>query len=249
MKPRAILIEVSVESVESALAAQAGGASRLELCDNLVEGGTTPSVGMLEVVRERIDLPIFVLVRPRGGDSCLSRDELEVMQRDIRLLKKTGADGVVFGALLPDATVDRECIARLIEAARPLPVTFHRAFDLTRDPLEALETLVALGVERVLTSGQAPSALEGVETIATLVRTAEGRITILAGGGLNEANVAELVRRAGVPEVHLRGAMTIGSPMTWRNERVKMGKAYSPDEYARTVTDVERIRRVVAALG
>src|SRR5256714_14191101 len=184
--PAPILVEACVDSIESALAAARGGAHRIELCANLIEGGTTPSAGTLAVCRARLDIPIFVLIRPRGGDFLYSAAELAVMLEDIRRAKEAGAQGIVTGVLRADGDIDTDRTRELSDAARPLQVTFHRAFDVCRDAGRALETLIALGVERVLTSGQAATALEGADTIAGLVRRAAGRIVVLSGAGVTE---------------------------------------------------------------
>jgi copper homeostasis protein len=247
--PAPILVEACVDSIESALAAARGGAHGIELCANLVEGGTTPSAGTLAVCRARLDIPIFVLIRPRGGDFLYSAAELAVMLEDIRRAKQAGAQGIVAGALRADGEIDADQTRELIGAARPLRVTFHRAFDVCRDAARALETLIALGADRVLTSGQAATAPEGAETIAQLVRQAAGRIAILPGGGITGDNVAALVRATGVSEVHLTGAVTRQSGMTFRAMEVKIGDAAPRNEYEWSVTDAEQIQRVVAMLG
>jgi copper homeostasis protein len=244
-----VLVEACVDTVASVAGALAGGAGRLELCDNLVEGGTTPSPGMLAVARERSPVPIHTMIRPRGGDFLYAGDEVAVMLADIAAAERLRADGVVIGALTADGRVDRELVARLIDAARPMTVVFHRAFDLTRDPVEALETLIDLEVDRVLSSGQAPTAEEGIPVLKEMVRRAEGRIVILAGGGITEANAARIVRETGVREIHLRGSKAEPSPVQFRRENVKFGKSYEPDEYRRVETDPVRIRAVVNAVG
>jgi copper homeostasis protein len=242
---KTVLVEACVATVASALAAESAGADRLELCADLVEGGVTPSVGMLMRVRERVRLPLFVLIRPRSGDFLFDGDECEVMLRDIAEAGARGADGVVIGALDPGGRVDEALTRRLAGAARPMAVTFHRAFDLVREPARELETLIGLGVERVLTSGQAPSALLGCEAIAALVAQGMERIAVMAGGGINEANAARIVRETGVREIHLGAGGIRDSGMEFRREGVFMGKAYQPDEYRRVETDPERVREVV----
>jgi copper homeostasis protein len=243
-----VLVEACVESVESAVAAAEGGADRVELCDALVEGGTTPSAGSIRLARERLDIGICVMIRPRGGDFLYTDLEFEIMRRDVVTARDLGADGVVLGLLRPDGTVDRERTARLVDDAGPVPVTFHRAFDVSRDPMEALETLIDLGVRRVLTSGQTATALESLPLIAKLVRTAGSRITILAGGGITPANAARVVAETGVGEIHLYAPRRFPSPMEFRNESVPMGMPYRPDEYVRTVTDASAIRAVVESI-
>jgi copper homeostasis protein len=244
-----VLVEACVDTVISAVRALAGGAGRLELCDNLVEGGTTPSPGMLAVVRERSPIPIHAMIRPRGGDFLYTGDEVAVMLADIAAAERLRADGVVFGALTEEGRVDRELVARLIDAARPMTVVFHRAFDLARDPIEALDALIELEVDRVLTSGHAPTAEEGIPVLRDLVRHAGGRIVIMAGGGVTEANAARIVGETGVREIHLRGSKAEPSPMQFRREGVRFGKGFEPDEYRRVATDPDRIRAVVDAVS
>jgi copper homeostasis protein len=243
-----IVVEACVDSIESALAAARGGAHRIELCANLIEGGTTPSAGTLAVCRARLDIPICVLIRPRGGDFLYSAAELAVMLEDIRRAKQAGAHGIVTGVLTADGEIDADRTRELIAAARPLQVTFHRAFDVCRDASRALEMLVALGVERVLTSGQAATAPEGAETIARFVRQAAGRIGILPGGGVTADNAPALVRATGVTEVHLTGAVPHQSAMTFRAPAVTLGNAAPRSEYEWSVTDAEQIQRVVKGL-
>lgn len=244
-----VLIEACVDSVASALAAASGGAHRLELCDDLVEGGTTPSAGMIALVRERVPLALHVLVRPRGGDFLYSADDVAVMLRDIAVARELGADGVVIGALTPDGAIDVPLTRRLARAARPLRLTFHRAFDFTRDLPASLEALAGIGVERVLTSGGAASALDGMGTIAELRQRAAGRITILAGGGITEENAARIVRGTGVRELHVRGATRMASAMRYRRPGVTVGKPCDPADDGRAITDPARIARLVATLS
>jgi copper homeostasis protein len=240
-----VVIEACIDSLASARAAEKGGAGRLELCDSLADGGTTPSAGMLATVRDAVTLPVFAIIRPRGGGFAYDDDELTVIRRDIDVIKRHGADGIVVGVLNPGATVDRETLTRLVEEASPLPVTFHRAFDLTRDLGESLEVLIECGVERVLTSGGAPSALEGVESIASLVRQADRRIRIMAGGGLREDHVGAVVARSGVTEIHIRGTRLRSDPMDTRGRRIPLRKALPDDPLAWEETDESRIRRFV----
>jgi len=243
-----VTLEACVDSVESALSAQAGGADRVELCDNLLEGGTTPSAGLIALCCERLRIPVHVLVRPRGGDFVYSDVECDVMRRDIAVARQHGAAGVVFGVLLPDGAIDVPRTRELVAAARPLAVTFHRAFDFTADPDEALDDLIALGVDRLLTSGQAPKASEGTGTLARLVRRAAGRIAIAAGGGLSEENVLQVVEQSGVSEVHVRATALLESPMSYRPTHLTLTKQPLPNEYDRAVTDPERIRRLATLL-
>lgn len=243
-----ILVEACVDSLASAVAAVSGGAERLELCGGLVEGGLSPSAGTVAIVRERVNAALHILIRPRGGDFLYDEDEVLVMLADIDLAMRLGADGVVIGALRANGTVDHDITRRMIEAARPMVATFHRAFDLTRDPAEALDELVALGIERVLTSGQAETAETGIPVLKALVARSAGQVGVLAGGGINEGNAARIVKETGVGEIHLRGSRTDPSAMTFRREGVYMGRAYAPDEYRRVETDPERISAIVRSV-
>lgn len=236
-----LVIEVCVDSVESALGAQEGGADRVELCDNLMEGGTTPSSGSIEVARQLLKIGLQVIIRPRGGDFCYTPVEFDIMKRDIEAAKRLRADGVVIGLLKPDGSVDLDRTRELVALARPLNVTFHRAFDVCRDPYEALEQLAGLGVDRILTSGQEPSVVEGLDLIAELVKRAAGRVIIMPGGGA-ERNIAKVVSVARVAEVHVTGFAPVESAMLHRNERVFMGGELRPPEYLRYVTQPEKIR-------
>ena len=236
------IFEVCLDSARSARAAAEGGADRVELCANLVEGGTTPSAGEIAVARRSIEIGLQVMIRPRGGDFCYSELEVEAMRHDIGVAKDLGADGVVFGLLSPDGTVDRDLTAGLIAAARPLSVTFHRAFDMTVDPFDALETLVELGVDRVLTSGQEGSALEGLELLAELIERAGERIVVMPGCGITPRNLPRLLRATGAREVHVVGTEATESPMQFRNPRCFMGTSLHTPEYHRQVTTAERIR-------
>lgn len=242
-----MIIEVCIESAESAINAELGGADRVELCDNLMEGGTTPSPGMVMLTLERIRIPVMMMIRPRGGDFLYTDLEYQIMLRDIEEAKRLGAYGVVFGILTPEGRVDKERTQRLVEAARPLSVTFHRAFDMTVDPLQAFDDLVELGIDRILTSGQEPSAIGGAKLIADLVRRAGNEIIILPGCGLDEHNIADFISLTGAKECHVTGKYQIPSAMTYTNPRVFMGVPGAP-EYEKTVVDAERIRATRLAL-
>ena len=199
-----ILVEACVDSIASSLAAERGGAHRLELCDALFDGGTTPNPGLIAECREAVSIPIFVMIRPRGGGFVYSREEGDVMLRDIALARELGADGIVTGALSHDGTIDIDLVKDLVDAARDLPVTFHRAFDLTPDLAASLDSLADAGIARVLTSGGAPTAVEGATVLASLARRARSRMIVLAGGGIRENNVRDLISVSGVREVHRR---------------------------------------------
>ena len=243
-----VAVEICVSDVPSAVAAHEGGADRVELCDNLGEGGTTPSAGAIALAC-RLSLPIHVIIRPRGGDFCYLDVEFEAMRHDIGVARSLGASGVVLGLLHPDGTVDRERTAALVEIARPMSTTFHKAFDMTRDPREALETLIGLGVDRVLTSGGSRSAWEGRDRIADLVRLAGDRIVIMAGGGISAENVRRLIAATGVREVHVgsHAATTYESRMTFRNPEVKIGRVGASSEDTVVRTDAAKVREIVGA--
>lgn len=204
-----IAVEICVAGVESALAAGEGGADRVELCEYLAVGGITPSAGAIKAACGKLTIPVHVLIRPRGGHFRASDLEMEIMREDIATARSLGAAGVVFGVLDETEAVDRERTARLVEAARPLSVTFHKAFDECPEPEQALETLVGLGVERVLTSGQQTSAIAGIDLLTRLTKQARGRIVVMAGGAINEADAATLVR-AGIREIHIGSSVCEG---------------------------------------
>ena len=233
-------MEVCVDSIASAQNAEAGGASRIELCANLVEGGTTPSCGLLKVVKRRVKVPVFVMVRPRGGDFVYTEDEFSVMEEDVRALKDCGADGFVFGILTPSGGVDVERCAQLLQLCRPLPVTFHRAFDMVRDPFEALGDILRVKFDRILTSGRCSTALGGIKLISQLVERAQSQILIMPGGGINEENLETILRGTGVVEFHCSARVPSASKMEYRNVAVTMGSSYQPDEFVLKVTDVKR---------
>lgn len=236
------LLEIAANSAGSALAAQEGGADRIELCENLGEGGTTPSHGTLTVVRERLSIPMYVLIRPRGGDFLYDEAEFDVMLRDIEHCVRLGCDGVVIGILDADGAVDAARCRELIAAAGELGVTFHRAFDAARDQPKALQTIIDLGCERVLTSGAQTSALQGVENIAALVNQAGDGIRIMAGAGIDAGNVREIARRSGAREFHASARALHRSAMRYCQSGLP---GLEPE---RQQTDVERVRALVAAL-
>ncbi len=241
------LIEACVNSAESALEAQKGGALRVELCGNLMEGGTTPSYGTIKLARDKLDIGLNVIIRPRGGDFCYSDLEFDIMTQDIKVAKEAGVDGVVIGILAIDSTIDIQRSHYLIELARPMTVTFHRAFDMTADPFMALEDLKRLGVNRILTSGQRPSAMEGLPLLAELVRAAGNDIVIMPGVGVDAENIRQLAAGTGAREFHVLAERQLMSPMQYKNSRVFMGGDPDLPEYSRPVTDWEKIRAICAA--
>ncbi len=238
-----MIVEACVNSAVSAIEARKGGAARVELCENLYDGGTTPSAGSIWYARKHLSTGLFVMIRPRGGDFLYSDDEFEIMQQDITIAKNLGADGVVFGILRPDGTIDSERMKVLIGLARPMGITCHRAFDMTRDPVQAMEDLISLGVDRILTSGQQPAALQGSRLISDLVKKSAGRIIIMPGSGVKEHNIKELVRLTDVTEVHIHLEKQEAGGMQFKQPAVFMGNPGQP-KFEYTVTDRERIRHV-----
>ncbi|MCX6144025.1 MAG: copper homeostasis protein CutC [Ignavibacteriales bacterium] len=235
-----MILEVCVDSVESAVAAQRGGAGRIELCADLEHGGTTPSIDMIRSVREQVSLKVHVMIRPRTGDFCYSKAEFEVMKRDVQESKKLGIDGLVFGILTSNGTIDTARTKILLEMARLLSVTFHRAFDETVDLFAALSELTQLGVDRVLTSGGKPSVETGVQTLADLVRKAGSSIKVLAGGGITVENVADVIEKTNVDEVH--ALSSVSSTFVPASSDSKFSR--SP----RLITDASKVRKMVDIL-
>ena len=242
-----ILLEICVDSVESAVASERGGADRIELCAGLPEGGITPSAGMIAAVRKKIAIGLHVMIRPRGGDFCYSADEFSIMQRDILIAKQLGANGVVFGILSTDGHVDKDRMRQLIEMARPLKVTCHRAFDMTCDLTQALDYLQDAGVDRVLTSGGKKSAVDAMPTLKQLVQQAQGRIAVMACGELSIANVKAVIAYSSVREVHAGLGTTVTSAMKFRNQKIEMG-TLANTEYQHVVVTESSVRELRAAI-
>ncbi|ANQ47942.2 copper homeostasis protein CutC [Flammeovirga yaeyamensis] len=229
-------LEICAYTVDSAINAQKGGADRVELCGGRLEGGTTPSKGTMKVAREKVTIDIFPIIRPRGGDFFFTDLEFEEMLEDVKLAKELGMNGVVIGALTADGEIDVERCQPLVDAAKPMQVTFHRAFDMTKDTNRSLEDLIALGVDRVLTSGQRMTAPEGMKILKELVDLADGRIEIMAGSGVLPTNVKEIVEKTGVTAVHSSASKVIDSAMKFKNENVAMSKENLDSEYQRSIT-------------
>ena len=243
-----VLIEVCVDSVASALAAERGGAQRIELCSDLLEGGVTPSLGLLAVVRSKVSIGVHPIIRPRPGDFCYSDAEFEIMRRDVELAKSEGADGVVLGILKTNGRVDIERTRALIQLARPLSVTFHRAFDVSANLLDAFEDVCTTGADRLLTSGGEQECLQGVDTVARLVQASRGRIMIMAGGRIGIKNVATIVRRTGVSEIHVGLASPVnGANIQKNSRRLSLGKAQDR-EFQRTEVLEESVRDLIRAI-
>ncbi|WP_316749214.1 copper homeostasis protein CutC [Pedobacter gandavensis] len=236
-------MEVCANSLSSALAAQEGGAVRVEFCDNLPEGGTTPSYAQLKLAKELLHILVYPIIRPRGGDFLYSDLEFRLMKEDVKICKSLNCDGVVIGILKADGSIDKARCAELIELARPMKITFHRAFDMCNDLEQGLEDLIELGCERVLTSGAAASALAGAEKIKALIKQAAGRISIMPGAGVKADNIAEIIRITGATEFHASAKHALKSKMQFRNPNLSMGT--SEDEFSYDQTDANTVKTLI----
>lgn len=241
------LIEICVEGIDGLAAAQDAGADRVELCASLLEGGLTPSMGVVRQALRIARIPFHVIIRPRGGDFLYSELEYQTMLDDVRACRELAVAGVVFGCLSADGRIDEARMSELTRAARPMKVTCHRAFDMTRDPEEAIEALVRAGVDRVLTSGQRDTALEGIDILRRTHEAARGRIVVMACGALTEDNIADVLTRSHADELHFAALTTVPSAMTFRNPNVGMGGTALEREFELTLTDPAAVRRTIAA--
>lgn len=239
MKP---LLEVIAFTIESCRNAQSASAGRIELCDNPADGGTTPSYGLIKAARQLLQVPVYVMIRPRGGDFLYSDEEFGIMRTDIRLCKQMGCDGVVLGLLNADGSIDKRRTAQLAGLAYPMGVTFHRAFDRCANPFEALEHIIDSGCERILTSGQQTTALAGAALIHDLVKQADERIIIMPGSGVNSSNITELAEKTGAAEFHTSARSFSNSKMGYSNP--------SMNEKPQTITvDEEEVRKLIEQLS
>ncbi len=238
-------LEICSNSLQSTISAEQGGADRVELCDNLYEGGTTPSLATIIQCKERTEIDVFPIIRPRGGDFLYSDLEFEVMKQDIALARQYGADGVVIGCLTPQADVDYEMCARLIEQAKGLPVTFHRAFDMTQDPFRSLELIKKLGVSRLLTSGQANQAIDGVDVLSELVKQSGNELKIMVGSGVSEDNIQQLVKTTGARAFHASLRSEQESKMAYRKADIFMGGLPQIPEYQNKFTNPQRVKSII----
>lgn len=237
------MLEICCFSLESCLTAQKAGAYRVELCGGMFEGGTSPSAGLMKLARQNLSIKLYVMIRPRGGDFCYSDTEFEVMKADIQTAKELVADGVVFGLLNPDGSVDVARTKELVALAHPMKVTFHRAFDVCAEPFEALETIIELGCERILTSGQKNSAIDGIDLLKSLAGKADNRIEIMAGGGVSARNAAQLLE-AGVHALHMTGKGIVNSQMEYRKADVSMASAVLTNEFEMYEADFDKCKAV-----
>lgn len=234
-------LEICCYSAESVAEAAKGGANRVELCDSMQDGGTTPSAGTIVQARKVKGIKLYVIIRPRGGDFCYNEVEFEAMKFDIEEAGKLGADGIVIGLLNPDGTVDVKRTKELAELAGSMDVTFHRAFDMTSDPHKALETIIECGISRILTSGTYNTAIEGVDVLKELVQQANGRIAIMAGSGVNAGNM-EPLQQAGVRQFHSSAMKFVSTEMQYQNPKIKMGKESQQSEFEKPIADVEKVK-------
>jgi len=242
-----MVLEICVDSVESARAAQSGGAQRVELCSSLIEGGVTPSSGLIGAVRECLSIPMVTIVRPRGGDFFYSDEEFAVIKKDIVAARSLGADGVALGVLLRDGRVDVERTRELVELARPMEVTFHRAIDWAPEMEEALEQVIEAGADRILTSGGAQTAMLGIQRIARIVARADGRIGVMVCGTVRQENIAEIARKTNAIEFHASLRKPMSSPVSYRNETLSLSEP-GVDEFARYAVAAEDVRALRDAL-
>jgi copper homeostasis protein len=243
-----MFLEICVDSVESALAAEAGGAQRVELCSALSEGGLTPSLGLIRAVRSHLKIGVHVMVRPRGGDFCYSEEELAVMRDDIKISREAGADGVVLGVLTADSGVDTEHTRELVAWARPMQVTFHRAIDTTHDIMLSLGDVIQTGADRVLTSGGAATATAGQRRIREMVERSRGRIRVMVGGSVRPENVREIARSTGATEFHAALRNTVLSPVEQQIRGAQPGSA-NTGHSMRSIVRAEDVRALQAAIA
>lgn len=237
------------ESVQSAKAAFEGGADRIELCSNLMEGGISPSAGLIKAVKKYCDIPVFVLIRPRGGDFLYDDEEKEIILHDIETAINLGADGIVSGFLNKDGSIDTDFTKRVLEITHPLPFTFHRAFDVAKEPFTVLNQLIDLGVQRILTSGQRNTALEGSSLIKDLIELAGDKLQILIGSGISSSNILEILKKTGGNEFHASCRSEFSSKMEYIHPDVKMGKESSQGEYSIQITDIEKVKEIKKILS
>lgn len=237
-------LEICCDSIHSALIAEQGGADRIELCSALDLGGLTPGMGLIQKCTAQLHIPVYVLIRPRQGDFLYSQAEFDIMLSDIELALEAGAEGIVSGVLKTNGSIDIERTKILIDQCRGAAFTFHRAFDMCCDPLEALEQLIDLGAHRILSSGQSANALEGAEMLGRLQKAAGERIRLMAGHGVRPANLPEILAKSAVQEVHLSARKTVQSKMEYQNPHAAMGKNSAKAEYAIQIADIEMIKEI-----
>ena len=235
-------LEVIAFDIESCIIAEQSGANRIELCDNQADGGTTPSYGFIKQAREKVKIELFPIIRPRGGDFLYSDEEFEMMKNDIDICKQLGCDGIVTGILKSDGTVDKDRMKVLVNIAYPMSVTFHRAFDRTKDPFQAMEDIIEIGCERILTSGQKSTAMEGIELISELIIKAENRIIIMPGSGIKSDNIIEIAQRSNAIEFH-------SSARTFMNSKMEFNQASMNETLKKVTLNQEEVEAILKNLS
>lgn len=239
-------IEICANSFASALAAQAGGAVRVELCDNMAEGGTTPSYAQIKLCKERLNIAVWPIIRPRGGDFIYSDAEFELMKEDLKMCRELGCDGAVTGILLANGEVDRQRCEELIRIAHPMPLAFHRAFDMCRDLYKSMEEIIDMGFVRILSSGSYNSAEKGIDVLSGLIKQAGKRISIMPGSGINPQNLFFIREKTGAETFHSSARVEVSSKMIFRNQNAKMGNVQ--DEYIHEETSIQLVQQMVNLL-
>ena len=239
-----MFLEVCANSVESAIAAEKGGANRVELCDNLSEGGTTPSFGAIRIARKHLSIDLHVIIRPRGGDFLYNSLELEIMKSDILECRKIGVDGVVFGMLTQDGKIDKNLCQHFVDLAFPMKTTFHRAFDMVSDPFLSLDDIISSGFDILLTSGLQNKAINGIQLIKELVVQSNERISIMPGSGINETNVLEIAKKTLAKNFHISVRKISESKMIFKNENLKMGGIQQISEFEKSITDETKVKLI-----
>jgi len=241
-------LEICCYTIQSALLAEKHGAHRIELCDNFMEGGTTPSYSMISKCIENVKIPVNVIVRPRGGDFLYSEMEYEIIKNDVTVIKELGANGVVVGFLHSNGEIDIDKTIEIVDLAKPMEVTFHRAFDMCRDPLLALDQLKKTNITRILTSGAMNKAIEGIELIIKLIEKAGNDIIIMPGSGVNEKNLEEIIQKTKAKEYHSSAMTFLNSSMLFTNNNIQMGDAHETNEYKKVSVNTLQIEKMVRIL-
>jgi len=238
------ILEICIDSVESGIISERAGADRVELCDNLYEGGTTPGPGTIRMARKELNLAINLMIRPRGGDFLYTDIEFNIIKEDIKVAKEEGIDGIVSGILTADGRIDISRTTELVELASPLPLTFHRAFDMTSDPYAAMEDIIKCGAKRILTSGHSNLVIDSIKLIKELIQNAGERIILMPGSGINENNIAGIINETGATELHLTGRRTVNSKMRFTKDNIYMGGLAEIPEFSRKIADESRIKKI-----
>lgn len=241
-------IEICTDSIESVFEAEKGGANRVELCEAIHVGGTTPSFGLMRLAKEKTNIDVFALIRPRGGNFVFSEDEMAIMIEDIKAAVSIKIDGLVIGCLKTDGSIDYENCCRLIEAAKGLPITFHRAFDVCKNPFKALETIHSMGIKRILTSGQQNKAIDGVDLLYNLQKNATENLKIMAGSGIDESNIQLIAEKTGVTSFHASLRIEIADSKTFYNNKVYFNSTKEIPENGRKITSADRVSNLIKIL-